>query len=351
VAKAGRAGGTPAAASGGPKSRVKKRRDSARPPRGQEGPKKRARRGLAQEGPVAARAEAPAAGNGSADGAALPPLRAIEPPAPSLRRTFAEVWRNRAAFLFFLRRFIRKRYGRTYLGYLWLIIPVVFPIVTGTLVFGGILGVTAGGVPYFLFFVVASTAWFTFARTAYFATRSLEISRSDLGRLYVPRLLPLAGSIALTLANLVIYSVIAAGVVVFYVLHSGEFYLTLGPATLLAPLGLALLIVFGLACGLWFSPLAARTRDVRRLAGYALGFWYFFTPVIYPIEQIPSSWRFLASFNPVTAPVEAVKYGLLGVGEVTATGVAVFFGSLLVIGAGGLRLFAVKETQGVERYY
>ena len=143
----------------------------------------------------------------------------------------------------------------------------------------------------------------------------------------------------------------AAGAVLFYVIDRGEFYLVLQPVTLLVPVALVLLILFGLACGLWFSPVAARARDVRRLAGYVLGFWYFLTPVIYPIEEIPSSYRFLASLNPVTAPVETFKVGLLGIGEVTVLGAAVFFGTLFFVSVIGLRLFLASERRGIGRYY
>ena len=47
----------------------------------------------------------------------------------------------------------------------------------------------------------------------------------------------------------------------------------------------------------------ARRFLLNRHAGYVLGMWYFITPVIYPIEKIPSSYRFLAELNPVTAPI------------------------------------------------
>ena len=102
---------------------------------------------------------------------------------------------------------------------------------------------------------------------------------------------------------------------------------------------------------MWFSPLAARARDVRRLAQYVLGFWYFLTPVIYPIDEIPSDYRFLASLNPVTAPIETIKVGLLDIGEVTVLGVAVFFGALVVVGAVGLHLFSRRERRDFLRYY
>jgi lipopolysaccharide transport system permease protein len=277
-------------------------------------------------------------------------VRIVEPPAPGLRRYLGEVWRQRAAFGYFTRRFVQKRISRTFFGYLWLFLPVVLPLLMGALVFGGILDVQTPGVPYFLFFIVALSAWTVFATTAYWATRSLELTRSEIRRLYVPRLIPLVAAATIPLLTLAVFMVILACATVFYVLARGDFYLDLGLSTLLAPVAIAMLLVFALACGLWFSPLAPRARDVRRLAGTVLGVWYFLTPVIYPIDEIPDGWRFLASLNPVTAPVELFKQGLIGTGEVTSLGLAVYCGALVVTTVVGLRIFLPRERRDSVHY-
>lgn len=279
-----------------------------------------------------------------------PPQRVIEPPAPGLRRYLGEIWHQRAAFGYFTTRFVQKRISRTFLGWLWLFLPVLLPLFMGALVFGGILEVQTPGVPYFLFFIVSLSAWTVFATTAYWATRSLEISRSEIRRLYVPRLIPLICSATLPLLTLAIYMVVLACATAFYVLTRGDFYLELGPETLLVPVAVVMLIVFAYACGLWFSPLAPRARDVRRLAGTVLGVWYFLTPVVYPIGEIPSGWRFLASLNPITAPIELFKQGLIDIGDVTTLGVAVYCGALVVVTVVGLRIFLPKERRDSAHY-
>jgi lipopolysaccharide transport system permease protein len=245
---------------------------------------------------------------------------------------------------------VQKRISRTFLGWLWLFLPVVLPLFMGALVCGGILDVSTPGVPYFLFFLVGQSAWTVFAMTAFWATRSLEITRSEIRRLYVPRLIPLIASVTMPLLTAVIYMAILVCATAFYVLERGEFYLELGPATLLVPVAAMMLIVFALACGLWFSPLAPRARDVRRLAGNVLGIWYFVTPVIYPIGEIPAGWQFLASLNPITAPIELFKQGLIGIGDVTPLGVASYSGGLVIATLVGLRIFLPKERRDSAHY-
>jgi ABC-type polysaccharide/polyol phosphate export permease len=277
-------------------------------------------------------------------------VRAIEPPKSGLRQYFAEVWRHRAAFGYFIQRYIRKRTGRTFFGYLWFVIPYVVPLFLGALVFGGILGVGIPGVPYLLYFAVTLGVWLLFSQTAYLSTRSLEITRSEVRRLYVPRLVPLAAAITLPAIALLFYLVMMFATSLFYVITRGEFYLQIRPATLLVPVAVAMLVVFGWAVALWFSTLAPRARDVRRLGGYVLGIWSFLTPVMYPIGEIPSGWQFMASLNPITAPIEIVKDGWLDAGHVTELGVVMYFAWLAFAIVGGLLIFVPKERRDVAFY-
>ena len=334
----------------GARSRVPKARRTAPKPTAERRPKRARHEDGAQE-PAELETLAPEPVPAIDAAHPVPGLRVIEAPAPSMRRTVGDFWRHRSALGFFFRLMLRKRYGRTFLGYLWFFIPILLPMLMGALVFGGILGVSVGTVPYFLYFVIASSAWLLFAQTAFFSVRSLEMTRSDLRKVYVPRLTAFVASMTLPVIAMAIYVLIIACVTGFYVIDRGEFYLVFGPATLLIPAALAMLIAYGFACGLWFAPLAPRARDVRRLTSNVLALWYFITPVIYPIDEIPESWRFLASLNPITAPIEIVKEGLLDIGDVTTTGLVVYFGALVVATVGGLRIFNRAERRDVGEYY
>ena len=84
---------------------------------------------------------------------------------------------------YFGRRFVEKRYARTHLGWLWLILRPALVVVSRTLIFGGVLAIASGKVPYTLFFLVASAVWNLFAETTYWATRSLELNRGVLGKM------------------------------------------------------------------------------------------------------------------------------------------------------------------------
>src|SRR5581483_6198686 len=89
--------------------------------------------------------------------------RVIAPPAPGVGRAVRDAWRRRQAFGYFTRRFLRKRYARTWLGWIWIPLRPALDLSVRALVFGGILGVSSGKIPYFLWFVVASSVWRLFS--------------------------------------------------------------------------------------------------------------------------------------------------------------------------------------------
>ena len=150
--------------------------------------------------------------------------------------------------------------------------------------------------------------------------------------------------------DFLLYLGIAAIGASYYQLSEGTSYLSFDLRGIAAiGTGLGLLVLFGLGIGRWTTVLAAEARDVRFFARYVFGFWYFLTPVIYPLSTIPERYRVLAELNPVTAPVELVKYGFL---QTAPPSLASVWVSLSVLGAlllAGLWFFARSQRPAVER--
>jgi lipopolysaccharide transport system permease protein len=72
-----------------------------------------------------------------------------------------------------------------------------------------------------------------------------------------------------------------------------------------------------LGVGLWLAALTVRYRDLALVSAFVIQLWMYLTPVIYPLSGVPPRWRLVADLNPMTAPVEAFRYVLLGRGVVT----------------------------------
>ncbi len=269
----------------------------------------------------------------------------IECRRPGIWAALVELWRYRRFTAFFGRRLLSKRYSRTWLGLLWLPLRPLLNVVTKLLVFGGLVGITAGKTPYPIFFVMATAAWGLFAECALWSTRSLDINRGLLREVHIPRLVVIVSAIVPGLVEFAIAIAIAAAGLLYYLVRADVFYLEL---TLWSPLaiGAALLLValLGLGVRLITASVAARARDVRFGVAYALSFAYFLTPVIYPFERIPDQYKPIAELNPVTGALELFKLGMFPNEEVSPKAVAVTVAAVLALWIPGLWLFQRREV-------
>jgi lipopolysaccharide transport system permease protein len=275
-------------------------------------------------------------------------VRLIQPRPIGILGRFGELWHYRGLFRFFCWDYIRKFYANTWLGWLWIPLRPALSIGVRSLVFGGILAIPTGDVPYIIFFAVGLAAWELFATTWYFATRSLELNRRYLKRIYIPRLTVLTAAIAPGVMWALLYLAVLVIALVAYAIADNTFYLELGPESLLALAGALLMAAMALALGLWTSVYGAQARDPRFIVRTVLSFWFYLTPVIYPLSLVPSDLQGVASANPLTAPMEMIHQGLLGDGDIKTSGVIVCIATIVVIGGLGLRFFDKSESLSLD---
>ncbi len=103
-----------------------------------------------------------------------------------------------------------------------------------------------------------------------------------------------------------------------------------------------------LGVGLWLSALTAKYRDFIHLSAFIIQIWMYATPVIYPLSQIPESWRWLAVLNPMAMPVETIKYMLLGQGIVNPSYLAVSLAMTALFLVSGVIVFNKVEKTFVD---
>jgi lipopolysaccharide transport system permease protein len=284
--------------------------------------------------------------------AAAPAPRGARKPAvhvytatPSFHERLVSAWRHRALVRYFGKLYVQRRYRRAWLGWLWLPLRPTADVFGRVLLFGGLLSVSSGTRPYFVFYIVGATAWRFFQMGIMNSMRSLELNRTLFQRINLPRATAVAASVVPAAIEALSFALVGVVGMVYFKITEGSFYIAFGPSTLVALAGVALLTAFVFAIGLWTAPMSAAARDIRFLVGYVIGFWYVATPVIYPISSIPQQFRPIAEYNPITAPVEMVKHGLMLTAPPTMRSTVVSLASLAVILAGGLVWFWRMEAK------
>jgi len=272
----------------------------------------------------------------------------IEPRAAGVGERLRELWRYRRLLGYFGDRAVEKRTARTLLGRAWLVLRPAMDIGIKAFIFGVVLGVPSGAVPYLLFFLVGMTIWYLFDYGLLWSTRSIEMNRRLVTKLYFPRLLLPLASVKPALLEFGVCCILIAVAILGYGIVDGEWYLSLEPRLLLAPAAVLLCLALSTAIGLFTSVLGATTRDMRFSLRYITGFWFYVTPVIYPVSLLPDYAQPIAQVNPLTPIVEMFKLGLLGEGEVEPLAVVTLLAVIAVVGVAGVRYFVRAEASSVD---
>jgi homopolymeric O-antigen transport system permease protein len=217
-----------------------------------------------------------------------------------------------------LRRELRARYKGSTLGILW---SLVFPLAmmgVYTLVFS-VLWQGTRNIPHYPLFVLAGLAVWTFFQSAVqLGTGSLIAGGDLIKKVWFPReLVPASVVLAQTVSALVIL-VILVPLAIYAVPENVR------TVALVVPFFAALIcLALGLA---WMLSVAdVFFRDVEHLLGVLFLPWFFLTPVLYGLEQLPAAAdhpvliHLMRYGNPVTPYVEGIRAVVL---EATVPGVS-----------------------------
>lgn len=215
------------------------------------------------------------------------------------------VWQYRELLYFLVWRDIKVRYKQTLLGVAWVVLQPLISMVVFSFLFGKLLNVPSGGVPYAIFSYAALLPWNYFSASLTKSSSSVVNSANLVTKVYFPRLvIPISGVLS-GLVDFAISFVVLMGLMAYFKIPPTLSWLYL-PAFLL----LALLTALGF--GLWFSALNVRYRDVNYLIPYLVQVWMYLTPVIYATTLLPERFQFLLAINPMTAVTEGFRWALLG---------------------------------------
>ena len=211
-------------------------------------------------------------------------------------RNLSRLGRYRGLIQSLVARELKARYRGSVLGFFWSFFNPLLLLLVYTFVFSYVMiGAHDERVePYALFMFCGILPWTWFSSSLTEAA-SVLISGGNLIKkvLFPAEILP----IVTVLANMIHYFfglVILAGFLMWYQrpLNVGE--LALFPLVVLVQL------VLTTAFALILSALTVHFRDLKDLVANLLTFWFFATPILYPMTMAPGSWRRFLNGNPFT---------------------------------------------------
>ena len=249
-----------------------------------------------------------------------------------------EVWRYRDLIVLFTRRSFVLTYKQTVLGPAWSFLNPLISSIIYAFVFGGIAGIGTDGVPQLLFYLCSNAIWIFFSSCVTKNAQTFTANAGVFGKVYFPRLT--------TPISNVLASIIQFGVQMILVMIFLAYYLAKGAvspnwwAWLLIPVALVHLGLMGLGFGIIISSLTTKYRDLAILVNFGVQLWMYATPIVYPLSQLGDGlMKTILLINPVTAPVELIRYAVLGRGTIVPAYLALSWAITILVAVFGVMLF------------
>jgi len=200
-----------------------------------------------------------------------------------------QVWRYRDLIFQLIRRDVTARYKRSILGIAWTMLNPLGMMIILSIVFSQVFRDVQGYAVYVLSGIIV---WNFFSQTTSSAIYSLVWGGDLFRRIYLPHSVFAISSIGTGLVNLAFALVPLFGVM----LISG---IDIRPTVLITPLAMLPIACFALGIGLLISTIGIYFPDVVEMYQIILTAWFYLTPIIYPIDQLPANVRGILALNPV----------------------------------------------------
>ncbi len=228
----------------------------------------------------------------------------------------SELWRFRALIPLLVRRDFYSEFSQTILGPGWFVVHPVMQSVIFALVFGRLGRMSTNGATPFLFYNAAFVLWTYFTLSSTYVANVFINNAGLFGRIYFPRLIIPISIASFRLVNFAVNFLVFMSFLLFFHFVQG---VPVSPNiwVLITPLLLIQVIALSLGIGTLASALTSKYRDMQQAVSYVFSVWMYATPLIYPLSQVPGSWKWLFALNPMASAIELFRHAWLGAGEFT----------------------------------
>lgn len=213
-------------------------------------------------------------------------------------------WNYRGFIIGSVKREFQARYRNSLLGALWTIINPLAMILVYTLVFSQLMKARLPGVDnglaYSIYLCAGVLTWGFFAEMlgrsqAVFLENARLLKKLSFPRICLPIVVALNSSL-----NFAIIFALFIGVLLLTGNFPGWVILGVVPVLLIQ-------MLFSLGLGISLGVLNVFFRDVGHLTGVVLQFWFWFTPIVYPVTVLPEQLQALVRLNPMAQIIGAYQ--------------------------------------------
>ena len=197
----------------------------------------------------------------------------------------SDIWGSRELLQNLTNREVRGKYRRTALGQLWSLANPIAAILIYTFIFSFLfrlpaqVGDPSGLNNYALWLVCGLLPWLFFNRVLTIGVDSLVANAGLIQKVYFPRIV-----LPLSLANATLFTwLLEMGVLVVALSLLGSFVLPWLP---LLAVFMVVFALFSVVVAMLLSIANVYFRDLSYLLTIVLQFWFYLTPILYPVDMV-----------------------------------------------------------------
>lgn len=208
-----------------------------------------------------------------------------------------ELYQYRALIINLISRELKVRYRGSLFGFLWTFLNPLLQIAIYSLVFRVYMRSAIEHYAYFLFTGLLPWQWFSTSLMG--GTSSISDKRALITKVkFPPQILPVT-----VIGSALVNFLLTLPILLIMAYFEG---IPLGLSVVCFPLFVLIQIVFSLGLIYITASLNVMFRDLEHILGNMLLFWFFLTPLVYSVDQIPESFRrFVLILNPMACLVQS----------------------------------------------
>lgn len=193
---------------------------------------------------------------------------------------------------------LRARYKGSVFGFLWTFFNPLLVLIVYSIVFSFVMRTQIEHYSMFLF--VGLLPWNYTATSIQMGVSSIVVSSGLIKKTYFPReILP----VSIVMANLINY--LLSLIILIPALLVVKIPLTI--ALLAFPVIVLLQTVLVLGLTMLIAAANVYFRDLEHITGVLTMAWFFFTPIIYPLEMVPAELKGYFFLNPMAIIIKAYQ--------------------------------------------
>jgi ABC-type polysaccharide/polyol phosphate export permease len=250
---------------------------------------------------------------------------------PSLKRLAA----NRNLLKNLVLRDLKHRYVGSMGGFIWSVVHPLVLLVSYTYVFATLfplqLGPEFGTDSVAIFILCGLLPWLLFSDTLLRNCSVISDNAPLITKTVIPaEILPISITISNLVHHVIGLTILIAVMLLFYSIHLSALWIFLY---------MAMLLLFAQGLSWILAGLHVFLRDTIQALQIVMFLWFWFTPVLYSTDRVPSNLRFLSTLNPMALIVTGYRNSLLHLAQPKPLEIAIVLAASLAVFLIGALLF------------